>query len=76
MKCPICKHGETKAGASSVTLQRAGTTMVFRDVPGEICDNCGEVFHSAEVTAALLQQAEAAAAAGVEIDVRRFAVAA
>lgn len=33
----------------------------------------GEDFHSAEVTEALLRQAEAAVGAGVEVDVRRFA---
>lgn len=50
--------------------------MVFREVPAEICDNCGETFHGAEVTSALLKQAEVAAGAGVEVDVRRFAIAA
>jgi len=76
MKCPICKHGETKPGTASVTLERQGATVVFRQVPADICDNCGEAFHSSEVTAALLQQAEIAVGAGVEIDVRRFAQAA
>ena len=50
-------------------------TLVFRDVPGEVCDNCGEAFHPEEVASALLQQAEQAAKAGVEVEVRRFAVA-
>jgi YgiT-type zinc finger domain-containing protein len=76
MKCPICKHGDTKPGSATVTLERGESTIIFRQVPAEICENCGEAFHSAEVTEALLQQAEAAAAQGVEIDVRRFAVAA
>lgn len=73
MKCPICKHGETKLGTASVTLERGGATLVFRNVPAQVCDNCGEAFHSEEVTAALLKQAESAVAAGVEVDVRRFA---
>ena len=76
MKCPICKHGETRPGSSSVTLERGGATVVFRMVPADICDNCGEVFHSAEVTETLLKQANAAVQAGVEVDVRRFALAA
>jgi hypothetical protein len=41
-----------------------------------VCENCGEAFHDEGVTACLLKQAEQAAAAGVEIAVRRFAVAA
>ena len=76
MKCPICKHGQTQSGTTTVTLERSGSTIVFRQVPGDICENCGEAFHSAEITDALLRQAEAAVAQGVEIDVRRFAVAA
>ncbi len=76
MKCPICKHGDTQSGNASLTLERDNTTLVFRQVPAQICANCGEVFHDASITADLLKQAELAAAAGVEIDVRRFAIAA
>ena len=76
MKCPICKHGETRRGQSTVTLERAGITIVFRGVPGETCDNCGETFHDEAVSASLLEQAEEAAKSGVEVGIRRFAVAA
>ena len=76
MKCPICKHGYTQPSTATVTLERGDSTIVFRQVPGEICENCGESFHSADITEALLCQAEAAVAEGVEIDVRKFAVAA
>ncbi len=76
MKCPICKYGETRAGTASLTLERHGTTLVFRNVPARICENCGEVFHDEEVTASVLRQAESAACSGVEFDVRRYAEAA
>ena len=72
MKCPICKHGDTIPGTASVTLERGGMTLVFKNVPGRICDNCGEAFHDEEVTRALLAQAEVAAAAGVQFDVRGY----
>jgi YgiT-type zinc finger domain-containing protein len=75
MKCPVCRHGETKPGRATVTLERGDTTLVFKDVPAEVCGNCGEAFHSEEVTRALLAQAEDAARAGVEVDVRRYAAA-
>lgn len=71
MRCPICRHGETRPGAVTVPLERDGMTIVFREVPALVCENCGEAFHDE----ALLKQAEQAALAGVEIDVRRFAVA-
>ena len=73
MKCPICKHGNTRAGVASITLERGDSTVMFKSVPAEICDNCGEVFHDAKVTKSLLEQADLAARSGVEIDVRRYA---
>ena len=75
MKCPVCKNGDTNSGLATVTLERRGTTLVFKDVPADVCGNCGEAFHSEEVTRALLAQAEHAARSGVEVDVRRYAAA-
>jgi len=75
MKCPICKHGNTHPGEASITLERGQTTVMFKHVPAEVCDNCGEVFHDAKVTRSLLQQADQAATKGVEVDVRRYAAA-
>ncbi|MEF8727199.1 MAG: type II toxin-antitoxin system MqsA family antitoxin [Accumulibacter sp.] len=76
MRCAICRHGETRPGAVTVPLERHGLTIVFREVPALVCENCRDAFHDEGVTASLLKQAEQAAAAGVEIVVRRFAVAA
>jgi YgiT-type zinc finger domain-containing protein len=75
MKCPICKHGNTHAGVASITLERGHTTVMFKRVPAEVCENCGEVYHDAKVTRSLLHQADKAALKGVEIDVRRYAAA-
>ena len=76
MKCPICRQGEFRPGTATVPLERGGMTIVFREVPALVRENCGEAFHDEAVSAALLKQAKQAALAGVEIDVRRFAVAA
>ena len=73
MKCPICKKGEMNASVATVTLERGAITLVFKEVPADVCGNCGEAFHSEEVTRALLAQAEEAAHAGVERDVRAYA---
>ena len=75
MKCPICKHGNTRPGVASITLERERTTVMFKRVPAEVCENCGEIYHDAAVTRSLLQQADQAAQRGVEIDVRRYAAA-
>lgn len=75
MKCPICKHGNTHHGVASITLERENSTMMFKNVPAEVCENCGEAYHDAAVTRALLEQANQAAQHGVELDVRRYATA-
>lgn len=44
MKCVICKTGETAPGKVTVTLQRDEATVLIKDVPAEVCDNCGEYY--------------------------------
>ena len=72
MKCVICKYGETKAGHTTVTLERDQTVLVFRNVPAQVCDNCGEAYVSEEITAQLLEEAEQAVRARVQVDVREL----
>ena len=72
MKCVICKVGETKPGVATVTLERNGSVLVFRKTPARVCGNCGEVYVEEEVTKELLEKADAAVHAGVQVDVREF----
>lgn len=73
MNCVICKTGETSAGTATVTLQRGATTVVIKEVPADVCDDCGEYYLSAEMTDGVLAIAEAAASKGVEVEVLRWA---
>jgi YgiT-type zinc finger domain-containing protein len=73
MKCVICKQGRTCNGSTTVTLERGRTTVVIKDVPAEICENCGEYYLSEEVTAKVQNLAEQAFQHGVEIEVLRYA---
>ncbi len=73
MKCTICRHGETKAGTVTVTLQRGETIVVVKDVPADICENCGEYYLSESVTKRSLAMAEDAASRGAEVEIIRFA---
>ena len=73
MKCTICKHGETRPGQVTVTLERNGSTVIFKGVPADVCENCGEYYLSEDVTRILLEQAEAAIQRGAEIEILRFA---
>ncbi len=73
MKCVICKHGETELGTTTMTLERNITTVVFKNVPAEVCDNCGEAYLDEQTTRHLLHIVEEAAKIGVQVDVRSYA---
>ena len=75
MKCVICKQGDTRPGETTITLDRHGSTLVFKKVPARICANCGEAYLEDSISAQLLQTAEEAARSGVLVDVREFTVA-
>jgi len=72
MKCVICKQGETRQGKTTVTLERDGTTLVIKGVPVSVCANCGEEYVDEDITAQLLQTAEDAVRARIQVDVREF----
>lgn len=72
MKCVVCKHGETRPGHTTVTLERGGATLVIRKVPADICENCGEAYVSAEVTRSLLESARQTLRGRVDVDIREF----
>ena len=76
MRCLICKHGETKEGTTTVTLERGSSTIVFKEVPALICDNCGEKYIDEVVTKYLLRKAIELAKSGVEVDIRKYETAA
>ena len=70
MKCVMCKQGETQPGTTTVTLECAATTVVFKNVPAEVCETCGEAYLDAATTRHLLHVVEEAAWVGVQVDVR------
>lgn len=72
MKCVVCKQGDTRPGETTITLERHGTTMIFKKVPARICANCGEAYLDEAVSAKLLEVAEQAIRSGVLVDVREY----
>ena len=75
MKCVLCKHGETIPGLATLTFTRGEMTLVVRDVPALVCDNCGEEYVESEISASLLDSAENAARNGVQVEVRSYTAA-
>jgi YgiT-type zinc finger domain-containing protein len=75
MKCVVCNQAETIPGTTSVLLERDQLTFVVKNVPAQICPNCGEAYADETVTATLLRDAEAMARAGTHVNVREYVVA-
>lgn len=75
MKCVICKHGKTKHGRATVTLERDHTTLVVKGVPAEVCINCGEEYLTEDISALLLKTAEEAVKSGIQVDIREYVAA-
>ena len=72
MKCAMCRHGETRPGKVTSTLQRRGATIIIKGVPGDVCDNCGEYYLSEGVTHRVLAMAEDAVRKGAEVEIIRY----
>jgi len=72
MECVICRNGETRRGAATVTLVRTGATVVIKDVPADVCGNCGEHYLSEDMAAEVMGLAEEAERRGAEVAVLRY----
>lgn len=73
MKCVLCRQGETKPGDTTVTLQRGETTLIVKEVPADVCDNCGEYYLSDDISGKVLKLGEEAVRKGAEVEILRFA---
>jgi YgiT-type zinc finger domain-containing protein len=73
MKCVICKTGDIKPGYTTVTLNRGEATVIIKNTPADICDNCGEYYLSEQTTRSVLTRAEQALSNGAEVEVLRWA---
>ncbi len=72
MKCLICKNGLTKKSEVTVTLEREHMTLVFKEVPADVCQNCGEEYIAEKIVGNLSRMAEKAAKSGVEVFVQKY----
>ena len=73
MECVICREGKTRVGTATVTLERGESTIVIKDVPAEVCPDCGEYYLNEETAARIEKMASTAAEAGVVVEIVRYA---
>jgi len=72
MKCPICKEGSTHEGESTVTIEKSGAIIFFKEVPALICNNCGETYFTSDISKKLYKIAQEAFNKGAELEIIRL----
>lgn len=72
MRCTICKFGETRDGLATVTLHRDESVIVIKDVPAQVCENCGEYYLTGDVSGQMMALAESAISHNAEVEILRF----
>ena len=72
MKCPICRFGEMKDGFTQVVLTRGNSTVIFRNVPAQICDDCGEYYLDEETAKDIYNRAEYCFTSGQEVAIIEY----
>ncbi|MBR1368493.1 zinc finger protein [Methanocalculus chunghsingensis] len=72
MICVVCRSGERQHGTTTITFEREGVLLVVKEVPAEICMNCGEDYVDASITHEIMLLAEQMARNGMCISVRRY----
>ena len=75
MECALCKVGTTEKGRVTVTLERNGAIVLIKDVPAEVCTNCGHYYLSEETPRAIMQTGNDAIEKGAELEVVKLKVA-
>ncbi len=73
MKCIICKQGETESGKVTVTLERGETMVIIKQVPAQVCKECGEYYLAEAETRRVMEIAGKAARNNAEVEILRYA---
>ena len=73
MKCVMCKGGALSPGKTTVKVQRGETLVIIKDVPADVCRNCGEAYLDGNVALKIEKQVEEAVARHTEIEILRYA---
>ncbi|AFM12962.1 type II toxin-antitoxin system MqsA family antitoxin [Turneriella parva] len=70
--CQICKTGVLHPSHANVNLNRGETVVIIKQVPANVCDNCGEYYLDEPATKRVLEIAEAAVKSGAEVEIKRY----
>ena len=72
MKCIVCKTGTVSSGTTTLSIDNGTTVVVIRNVPAQICSNCGEEYIDADTMKEIETLVDSAQKAGLNIAVQQF----
>ncbi len=72
MNCIVCKNGTTTKGKVTVSVDKNDMVVVIRDVPAQVCTNCGEEYIDARTMKDLEKLVQSAKDAGMNIAIQHF----
>ncbi len=75
MNCTLCHNGVTQPGLVTVTLEKKGTIVLIKNVPAELCSNCGHYYLSEEMAKEVLKKRNDAISKGSELEIVNLKVA-
>ena len=72
MNCIICRQAELIDGFTSIPFERDEFRLLIKNVPAQVCPNCGEAIVDEDVATQLIRKAEDAHAEGLIEDIREY----
>lgn len=75
MNCTLCHNGVTQPGLVTVTLEKKGTIVLIKNVPADVCSNCGHYYLSEEMAKEVLKKGNDAISKGSELEIVNLKVA-
>ena len=73
MICLMCKTGETKPGMVTESFRKAATIVIVKDIPAQVCGQCGEPYFDGDVAEAIEKLIDDAVRKGAEVEILRYA---
>ena len=72
MNCIICRQAELIDGFTSIPFERHEFRLLIKNVPAQVCPNCGEAIVGEDVAIRLIGKAQDAYAEGLIEDIREY----
>ena len=72
MKCTFCINGETKPGKTKSIIEEDGIVVIIRDIPADVCTNCGEAYLDDSTAEKLDEIFDEAVKSGEQVVIKSF----